>query len=239
MFPWIRKNKKHKDKSKTSIVPELGVILSKDKVLKADLINIHTEGALLSLHGDECIELVLNKDVGVKLKDLIIDAQIKKISPEGRRKLCYFQFINSVRIPKHLFQSCMNRRQGCRVEVDVPIMVTIVKEREHTKIRARMIDISSIGIGLEFDNKSSKNLRVYDRVNLSFRLPDFKIPFELIGTIVYKKLKGQNNKRFGIRFDWSKTKGDEPSKQEKLISYYVMRCQQQRISEECMRKKSK
>lgn len=226
---------------------EVSLVLSSQKLLPGELINMSLHGSAVFFPANECPDLTPNEMVKLKIviapskKSITIDVIVKDSCMAGGKKLCRFQFAEPATFVQELDPSLweyFNRRQSFRVEPDQAEPIEVMLEWQGGFGQGRIIDISTAGMRLELDPELARTLRHADPLTLSSQLPGSKIPLKLAGNIRYRKPKEENT-HCGIRFNWNWSKTDNFELQESAIGAYLMRRQREIGSKSSPVRKSK
>lgn len=237
MVPWFKgdRRKTYRVEPESRGALEVRLIVSRRKPLLGELINMSLDGSAVFFPANECPDLTTNERVKLKFaiaqskKSVMIDAIVKDSCTAGERKLCRFQFEEPAGFIRELDPALweyFNRRQGFRVEPNAIEPIEVMLEWRSGFAQGRIIDISTTGMGLEVDPEILRALGHSHRLTLSFKLPGSEIPLKLVGTIIYRKSKGEDP-QCGIRFDWDWRKTDNFELQESVIGAYLMRRHQE------------
>jgi hypothetical protein len=198
MVTWFRRDRRNKYRVEPEELGdvEVNLVLSSQRLLPGELINMSLDGNAVFFPAKEWPDLTPNERVMLKIvippsmKSITIDALVKDSCMAGGKKLCRFQFAKPATFLQKLDPSLgeyFNRRKSFRVEPDQAEPIKVMLEWQGGFAQGRIIDISTAGMGLELDPELARTLGHADLLTLSFHLPGSKIPLKLAGKLLTRK----------------------------------------------------
>jgi hypothetical protein len=162
------------------------------------------------------------RDAPVLLKATVIH----RTEAEGSRQYG-FQFAGRTDLDSQLAPALywlFNRRTSQRVKptLDSPIAVTLHVAASGSTVDARLLDISTGGMGLRVPLAAESALAAADRVSVFLSLPTHEPRLDLVVKIRNRCLMGPEV-RYGVEYDLEQTQ--DVQRQLGVISAFVMECQ--------------
>jgi c-di-GMP-binding flagellar brake protein YcgR len=120
-----------------------------------------------------------------------------------------------------------NRRRARRIQPDPeePIEVHLEDEDRGKSESARVVDLSTGGVGIQVTPKAGPRFAEGERVSVSLRLPGGSEDLRLEGKVLHRSEATGGGTRYGIEFDRVRT--PRFAEQQALLARYVDRCLRQ------------